>query len=141
MVLHSYLINNLEEGSYFGEVALITNLKRTATVKSVDFCTLSTMSRDVLQQAKEEYPQIYLNFRNKIMLYDDFDMTFRRKMIKNIPYFQKLTDQVIEEIVYLMRPKRYEAGTIIVKRGDNIDSLMLLKSGRIHVEVLKTGDA
>jgi hypothetical protein len=30
-------------------------------------------------------------------------------MIKNIPYFKNLSDNIVEEIVYLMKPKRYEA--------------------------------
>lgn len=52
----SLVINYLSEGSYFGEIALITNLKRTASVKATDNCTLSTMSKHVLSLAKEEYP-------------------------------------------------------------------------------------
>ena len=131
----SYLIANLETGAYFGEVALITNLKRTATVKALDFCTLSSMSRNILNQAKEEYPTIYVNFRQKMRNYEDFDFVFRRKMIKNVPYFRKVDDAIIEDISYLMKPKRYEAGTVIVKRGDIVDSIMLLKCGEIVIEV------
>ena len=52
----SIVINYLSEGSYFGEIALITKLKRTASVKATDNCTLSTMSREILTMAQEEYP-------------------------------------------------------------------------------------
>ena len=38
----------LHTGNYFGEVALITRLKRTATVEAVKHCTLSTLSRQAL---------------------------------------------------------------------------------------------
>jgi len=34
-------IARLREGNYFGEVALITNLKRTATAKANDYTTLA----------------------------------------------------------------------------------------------------
>ena len=93
------MTKKLYEGNYFGEVALITRLKRTATVKAEKNCTLSIMSRKVLQDAKKEYPQIYLSLRARLNVYDsvekakaigvynDFDFQFRRKMIKNIPYF------------------------------------------------------
>lgn len=41
---------------------------------------------------------------------DDPNMKFRRFMVKNIPYFRKLDDHIIREIVFKLRPKRYEAG-------------------------------
>lgn len=56
-------------------------------------------------------------------------------MLKNIPYFRNLDNYIIQELVYLLRPKRYEAGTLIVQRGDEVDSIYLLKTGCIVVEV------
>ena len=63
------------------------------------------------------------------MLYTDFDFSFRRKMIRNIPYFRLLDDILADEIVQCLKSRRYEVGTDIVKRGDNIDQIMLLKAG------------
>ena len=98
------------------------------------------MSRKVLDQAKDEYPIIFQKFRDNIKQYDDFDFIFRKTMVKNIPYLRNLDGYIIQEIVYLLRPKRYEAGTIIVQRGDEVDQIYLLKSGCIVVEVPdKTG--
>lgn len=34
-------IDRLREGSYFGEIALITKLKRTATARAIDYTTLA----------------------------------------------------------------------------------------------------
>lgn len=56
-------------------------------------------------------------------------------MIKNVPYFRKVEDYIIHELVNYLKPKRYEAGTLIVQRGDMIDEIYLLKSGSIIVEV------
>mmetsp|Transcript_115748 Transcript_115748/g.160608 ORF Transcript_115748/g.160608 Transcript_115748/m.160608 type:complete len:87 (+) Transcript_115748:187-447(+) len=61
-------------------------------------------------------------------------------MIRNICYFKSLELHIIEEIVYLMKPMQYEAGTLIVKRGDNVDNIMLLKAGKISVEVPTKGN-
>jgi len=43
-------------GAYFGEIALITNLKRTCTVRAKEFCTLGFLSKRIFQNAKYEYP-------------------------------------------------------------------------------------
>lgn len=56
-------------------------------------------------------------------------------MVKNIPYFRTLGDYIIQEIVYLLKPKRYEAGSLIVQRGDEVDQIYLLKAGCIVVEI------
>ena len=56
-------------------------------------------------------------------------------MVKNIPYFRNLDNHILQELVYLLRPKRYEAGTLIVQRGDEVDQVYLLKTGCIIVEV------
>jgi len=56
-------------------------------------------------------------------------------MIRNIPYLSKISPNIIEDILYLLKPRRYEAGTTIVKRGDKEDQIMLLKSGQIFIEI------
>lgn len=63
----------INEGGYFGEIGLITNLKRTATAVSNDYCTLSSMSKDDLMLAKDEYPIIFQQFRDNISKYNDQD--------------------------------------------------------------------
>ena len=50
------MVKVLEEGDYFGEVSLITNLKRTATVKAKDFTTLAFMLKRSFQASKIEFP-------------------------------------------------------------------------------------
>lgn len=46
MIKQETKINKLKEGRYFGEIALITQLKRTTTCKSSDYTTLAYLSRD-----------------------------------------------------------------------------------------------
>ena len=56
-------------------------------------------------------------------------------MILNIPYLKSITPEIVQDIICLMRPRRFDAGTTIVKRGDKVDCIMLLKSGIIDVQV------
>ena len=41
----------------------------------------------------------------------------------------------MNEIVYMLKPKIYEAGSIIVAAGDEVNDVYLLRSGSITVEV------
>jgi len=56
-------------------------------------------------------------------------------MIRNIPYLKDVSDAIVNDILYLMKPKRYNAGMMINKTGDNVSDIMLVKSGYIAVEV------
>ena len=50
----------------------------------------------------------------------DSDFKFKIQMIKTVPYFTKLSDEIILEIVYLMKSQKVDKGSKIVKRGDNL---------------------
>lgn len=55
----SIKIQELEKGAYFGEIGLITLLKRTANVTSMDYCTLSFLKKSALDEAQDQFPEIY----------------------------------------------------------------------------------
>jgi CRP-like cAMP-binding protein len=96
MRLQASYLGSLQEGAYFGEISLMTSLKRTATVKAKEFCTLGFLTKKVFQNAKLEYPQIWKSFKNKIQEdYQDESFKFRRNVITNVPYFKGLSDQII----------------------------------------------
>ncbi len=52
-------VNTLKAGDYFGEIGLITELKRTSNVTSMDYCTLSFLDKKAVLETKEQFPQIY----------------------------------------------------------------------------------
>jgi len=128
-------IGTLRENDYFGEVGLVTNLKRTASVRAKEYVTLAQMSKDTLMLAKREYPHIYQVFQEKIGTYKDHDMVFRKKMVQNLPYFRKLDSHIIGELVNHLTTKRYEADALICGRGDEKQEIMFLKAGVIVIEV------
>lgn len=135
LLRHETRINRLTSGKYFGEIALVTNLKRTTTVKAVDYTTLAYLTRENFEAIKKEFPQVYLNFKRNIARYKDTDFEFRRSMIKNTPYFRSLDDEIINEIVYLLRPNRYDPSTVIIKYGDITDKIHYLKQGEVEVTI------
>lgn len=56
-------------------------------------------------------------------------------MVRNIPFFRGIDNSVIELIVYLLRPRFYDKGSLIVKQGDEVSEIFLLRSGSVVVEI------
>jgi len=52
------VIATLGEGSIFGEVALLTKLKRTSTIRSVDYTNSAFITRELVAQISLHFPHI-----------------------------------------------------------------------------------
>lgn len=42
-------------------------------------------------------------------------------MLRNVHYFKDLDDEIIREVMYLLRSHRYDANRTIVKCGDSVN--------------------
>lgn len=71
-------LETLKVGDYFGEISLITNLKRTTTIKAADeqFSTIAYIQREKFEEIKTEFPQVYYNIKKEIFKYKDSDFMF-----------------------------------------------------------------
>jgi trk system potassium uptake protein TrkA len=53
------VINTIQAGGFFGEVALFTRFKRNATVKATTFCLLKEISQEELNQVLQSFPLVH----------------------------------------------------------------------------------
>ncbi|MBW2734118.1 MAG: cyclic nucleotide-binding domain-containing protein [Deltaproteobacteria bacterium] len=51
-------LGHLEEGAFFGEIALVSRRLRTASVEALEACTLLEISREVVSTLIETYPTV-----------------------------------------------------------------------------------
>lgn len=63
-------VREIVEGDIFGEVALILNRPRSATVVSSNYCTMATLSQDVLLLLFQTHTSIFNLMRKKALSYD-----------------------------------------------------------------------
>ena len=61
----------LNVGDLFGEVALLNQCNRTATVKSTNYCTMAQISSDAFFNLCNSFPNIYNSMRKKVIEYKD----------------------------------------------------------------------
>lgn len=93
----------LSDGDIFGEIGMLTNLRRTCSVITQDTCVFQTLSKDSMNEIKEMFPSIFEHIYGNMFSYNDEDMMRRRQFVENIPYLRGLDPESITEIAYLMR--------------------------------------
>jgi cAMP-dependent protein kinase regulator len=109
-------VGNIQAGGSFGELALMYNAPRAATVVSAESgCTLWALDR--------------VTFRRILM-----ESTFaRRRMyesfLEEVPLLSSLTPYERSKIADALETRKFSSGEVIIKEGDSGDSFYLLESG------------
>lgn len=117
-------VATIESGGSFGELALMYNAPRAATVMSAEGqCTLWALDR--------------ITFRRILM-----DSTFQRRrlyesFLEEVPLLSSLTKYERSKIADALDTQKYPPGTTIIKEGDAGEAFYLLESG--EAEAFKEG--
>ena len=116
-------VATIEAGGSFGELALMYNAPRAATVISSDSATLWALDR--------------VTFRRILM-----DSTFQRRrlyedFLEGVPLLSTLTSYERSKIADALDTQKYGPGSTIIKEGDIGEAFYLLESG--EAEAFKSG--
>lgn len=65
------IINDLSQGSYFGEVAIMTNLRRTCSVYTISNCFLGLINEQTFKNFVSNYSDMKININRRINSYSD----------------------------------------------------------------------
>jgi len=131
--LEDECLSILEESQYFGEIALLTDTHRTATVETNNYTTLARLGREHFKEMLKRSTSLTKAFMEKLHNYPDKWQAYLIKMLRSIPYFRKCSNEELSSLAYILKPKQYEAGSIIVKHNEAINSILLVASGKIHI--------
>jgi competence protein ComGF len=78
----------LKQNEYFGEVALVTWLKRSASVKAIDFVYCMKLERKDYNILEENFPHLVDEMKKRVREFTDSKMIFRRQAMANIPWLR-----------------------------------------------------
>jgi CRP-like cAMP-binding protein len=128
-------VNELKQGTYFGEVAILKNCKRTATVKSKNYSTLTSLHKDHLISLLKRYPDIETKMNAYIYSkYKDKRKKFVKKALLNIDYLSsKISDEIIEEISYKLETVNLNANTYLFQNGKACKEIYIILRGEVDV--------
>lgn len=81
-------VKTLHAGNYFGEVAILKECKRTATVNSKFYSTMAQYDAAFLKDLIQSNPSIQLRMeKHMVRNYNDKLKSFLRESLRNIDYF------------------------------------------------------
>ena len=127
--------NVLKAGDLFGEVAIINNSKRTATVKSNNYSTLAFLHISMFTVIFEKHPEALKNLKERRKLYQDDWKRFLVSNLKCIDYLKEATDDFLEDLYYELKDETFEGDKVIFKAGDDINKIYFITDGQVEVTV------
>ena len=136
--------NTLSAGSSFGELALMYNTPRAASIKASSDCHLWSIDRDT-------YRNVVLY--HKTMRNQQYMQFLRKVEIKGKQLGAIMTDAELEKMTSSLEKENFEAGESIIRQGNTGDHFYIIADGSVAVyrtntetgsedklAVLKSGD-
>ena len=117
VIVNEKRVNVMKEGDSFGELALLHDTPRSATVKTIMNTALWVLDRSSFRNILQE-----LNVQN----YKE-----NRSFIDSVPIFQILSESQKELLVNCFTMLKYSVGQKIVSEGDPGDLFFVIKEGNV----------
>jgi CRP-like cAMP-binding protein len=125
----------LQNGDIFGEVSLLLNCSRTATVKTKMYSLVASLRRNDFDTICRIVYSFYTMLKNKMKTYNDTYKIFQKEILRSVDYMTNLTDDSIEEISYFLKQVDFEKDKIIFRAGDPADCIFFITNGRVQISV------
>jgi CRP-like cAMP-binding protein len=136
-------LNVLEEGQFFGEIGILTNERRMATIKAMVDTRLLAIDRSVIRELVRAEPEVLKTllrfFRERLI-----DM-----QIKTSPFFTAFTRAERSAVARQFRLLEVRRGTEVIRQDEQVKGLYVILSGefdivdsnsQIKVGALSSGD-
>ncbi|HEY1097533.1 MAG TPA: cyclic nucleotide-binding domain-containing protein, partial [Myxococcota bacterium] len=117
----------LGDGTFFGEMALLSDAPRTASVVVTEEAMLFEISRDLVEDMIAQYPsvgEVMKKFhRNRLIT----------NLLKTSPVFAPFSTNDKKELIEKFKSRDVAAGTFLLTRQQPRDGLYVVLSGRCEV--------
>lgn len=121
------LLAHLSDGTFFGEIALLSDSPRTASVIAVEETLLFVVSRDILADVVKNFPSV----SNILMRF------YKQRLLNNLmatsPIFQPLDADARRGLIEKFKSRGVRANEKILVEGDKGDGLYVMLMGKAEV--------
>jgi CRP-like cAMP-binding protein len=117
----------LEEGAFFGEMALLSGAPRTANVSAEDDTELLEVSDAVLRHLARSHPLVIKSLKN----------FYRQRLLNNVmaisPLFKDFDPIERRQLVEKFKLRQVAPGEMLIKEGTQSDGLYVVLHGSVDV--------
>jgi CRP-like cAMP-binding protein len=125
-------VRSLKSGKFFGEVALLTGSKRTATVTAVNFCTFGVLSKPHLLDLIGKFPSVKESILQHICQeYKDEQRTMVVERLAALPFSLTETDRIL--LFYAMQNCFFGKTQVVSPKGLPPGGLLVTVSGQLSI--------
>jgi ATP-binding cassette subfamily B protein len=126
-------LNVLRPGDYFGEIGLLQQTTRTATVRASSDVTLFRLDRSVVEALISDHPEIRtaLDLQVKHRSLSDF--------LRLYSPFAKLPAEALQTLLTELEPLAVKAGEKITREGEDAGPMYVIEEGRLRVYTKENG--
>ena len=126
-------VQKLFPGDHFGEIALVFDSARWATVRCTNYSTLAVLHQKKFNEIVHKYPEFTNLLKNKIFEYKDGLKMFLESCLLKVDYFQQCDQNTLNEIVFHLKQEHYEADQFIFKTDDYATKMYIVQNGIVHI--------
>jgi len=112
-------MSTMAPGKVFGELAILYNCKRTATITAVNDCKLWAIERSCFQS---------IMMRTGLIRQNEY-----KRYLESVPKFQDFNEGELLKIVDVLEECVYKQGTYIIRQGARGDTFFIISKGRVKV--------
>ena len=128
-------VNHLEPGNLFGEVAVLNDCCRTATVKTSNYSTISSISKEAFEMVFNRNQDALKILKDGRKKYQDNWKLFMKDMLRYIDYIKNCAEETVEELTYFLKQQTYNTGDVIFKSGDPVNKIHFVAIGEVDIVV------
>lgn len=118
----------LKSQDFFGEIGLIYECARTATVTSSNYSTLASLDKASYKELLIEFTHLEDTLKHEIYRYADRLKVFKMSSLRRVPYFShaSIEEEALHEIMYSMNDRHFNKGDLLLSPGEDANSLYIL---------------
>uniref|UniRef100_A0A3Q3N782 cGMP-dependent protein kinase n=1 Tax=Mastacembelus armatus TaxID=205130 RepID=A0A3Q3N782_9TELE len=106
-------------GKVFGELAILYNCTRTATVKTLTNVKLWAIDRQCFQT---------IMMRTGLIKHTEY-----MEFLKSVPTFHGLQEDILSKLADVLEETHYEDGEYIIRQGARGDTFFIISKGKVNV--------